>query len=819
MSTAATGRSPSWYAQRRPRARLADMLAITVLLVAALGAFAPVYGGAMFWVTGLAALLFALIIAWAGARWRWGPLPIAIAVILVHCGLGTPFAAPTRALWGVVPTLGSLLELAVAPVRAWRVTLTMAPPVGSAQGVLAVVWLSMLLLGLFAYTIVLRTRRWALAWLFPFGLLAVGIVFGTREEAWPLARGTVFAVGSVAWIAWRHEASRLGSTRSTIISDAVDPGSWGNPVLRRRVIGGAIVIALAAGAAIAARPLLEVPEGSARYALRDEIVPPFDPHDYTSPLAQFRGYIKNQRDTALFTVRGLSEGDLVPIATMDSYDREVFLVAGGSDKNSPSGAFLRTATDVDLVPEPSGERTATFTIGAYDRVWMPTAGARTTRVSPDGPGSAGIAESLYMNTASQTLVARDGLHRGEAYTVGYLPYAEPTPTRQRTLRFGDIALPSLPRLDPALRAKALSYMGDARTDYERMQNLTAAIKNEASFTHGLDGEPASWPGHSEYRLAGMLQEKYYDPEDLASMPVGMIGDQEQLAALTTVLARSAGVPARVVMGFTVPAPEDGVATVTGNEVTAWVEVYFEGEGWVRFDPTPEEDKDPIQPDTTYIDDPKPQIAQPPPPPVEPPRLPPAMTGESGKRDVPEPDALETWQLVSLLVASPFLLVLLAAAAIVGAKALRRRRRRRRGGPDRRVLGGWLEYLDTARDLGLRPPPRATRLETAAALAGALEERAHAAGDASAGGPDDASSLRAEALALARVADGGAFAPDVMPAESVERYWAQVMESRRRMRSRAGRLAALRGSISLRSLLPGRDRRAPRRRRTKERGRR
>lgn len=770
------------FSSRPVRDRAVDAVALSILLIVALLGFRTVYGGAQYIVTGLAALALGLLIALVAARWSWGPLRIALAVVLVHFLLGTPFAAPSRGLFGIIPTLGSLAELATAPVRAWKITLTMAPPVGSAQGVLVVEWLSVLLLSLLTFTLALRTRAYLAAWIFPLLLVGVTIVFGTIEATWPLARGIIFGVISVAWLSWRFESRRLASARSTIISDSVRPGSWKNPVLRRRVLGGALIIALAAGVGIAAAPLLEPPARSARFALRDQIKPPFDPVDYASPLSQFRGFLKDERETTLFTVRGAKPGDRVTIAAMDEYDREVYRVAGGADKDSPSGAFLRTAADVDLDGEVPGTRTATFTMGTYDLVWMPTLGTRTTRIAPTGAGAARISESLYRNEASGTVVARAGLHEGDTYEMTYLPYADPPAAQRDRLRFGEIALPELPPMDPKVRARALEWMGGARTDYGKMQNLTSYIKSTAALTHGLDGEMASAPGHSEFRVLSMLDEFGFDAENPVASPTGLIGDQEQLATLTAVLARSTGIPARVVMGFTVP-DGDGAVAVTGGDVTAWVEVYFEGRGWVRFDPTPEDDKKLTQPEEVQVDQPKPQVAQPPPPPVEPPRLPPAMTGDIGDRPESPDEPLPAWQLVMLVVGTPLLVVALILASILGVKAMRRRRRRLRGAPHERIGGGWTEVLDRATDLGNAPPRRATRQEVAAALAEQFP---------TAGLP-----------LLAQRADRGVFGPEEMSASAVDEYWEQVRGARRAMGGERSAVRRFRAAVSLRSLVPGR----------------
>lgn len=61
---------------------------------------------------------------------------------------------------------------------------------------------------------------------------------------------------------------------------------------------------------------------------------------------------------------------------------------------------------------------------------------------------------------------------------------------------------------------------------------------------------------------------------------------EQFAIAMAVMARSIGIPARVVTGF-VPGTVNGNAvTVTGSDAHAWVEGWIEGFGWIPFDPTP-----------------------------------------------------------------------------------------------------------------------------------------------------------------------------------------------------------------------------------------
>src|SRR5690606_42028813 len=153
----------------------------------------------------------------------------------------------------------------------WKARLTWAPPGGFAHGALAVVRCSRLRLSFGRMPSLIRPRLYGLAWLFPLVMVATSIFFGTDQAFWPVPRGVLYAVLSVGWLTWRFESGRLAGAESTIISDTVRPGSWKNPVLRRRVIGGAVIMAIAAGGAFAASPLLDPPEGTIRYAQRDRI--------------------------------------------------------------------------------------------------------------------------------------------------------------------------------------------------------------------------------------------------------------------------------------------------------------------------------------------------------------------------------------------------------------------------------------------------------------------------------------------------------------------------------------------------------------------
>jgi transglutaminase-like putative cysteine protease len=61
---------------------------------------------------------------------------------------------------------------------------------------------------------------------------------------------------------------------------------------------------------------------------------------------------------------------------------------------------------------------------------------------------------------------------------------------------------------------------------------------------------------------------------------------QQFAGTMALMLRYLGIPSRVAVGFTSGTWKDGAWTVTDHDAHAWVEVWFAGQGWLPFDPTP-----------------------------------------------------------------------------------------------------------------------------------------------------------------------------------------------------------------------------------------
>jgi transglutaminase-like putative cysteine protease len=65
-----------------------------------------------------------------------------------------------------------------------------------------------------------------------------------------------------------------------------------------------------------------------------------------------------------------------------------------------------------------------------------------------------------------------------------------------------------------------------------------------------------------------------------------VGYCVQFATAMVMMAREAGIPARMAIGFLPGTADRGTYTVRASDAHAWPELYFNGIGWLRFEPTP-----------------------------------------------------------------------------------------------------------------------------------------------------------------------------------------------------------------------------------------
>ncbi|MEJ1194048.1 transglutaminase-like domain-containing protein [Pseudarthrobacter sp. CCNWLW207] len=755
-----------------------DVAALAALLAAGiLGFYSTFAGDWRFVLAGCGGIALGLGLAYFAARHKLGVLLTMATAVLVYVVFGSALAAPDQAIAGVVPSLESLRTVVAGVVLSWKQLLTSAAPVGTGNGMLVVPFLGAYVAALLAGTMAWRLKSPAWAVLPAAGLLLLATAMGTHEASQAALRGAVFVALAVAWLAYRRRAS----TAPAAVVTGQGPTAGHSAARGRRAALAAFVLALAGGVAVAASPALTA--GATRQILRDVVVPPLDLRDYASPLASFRDYVKNQKDSKLLAVTGLPAGARIRLATLDSYDGVVFDVYGsGSSNYSPisnTAAIGASGTSAAPAAEPAATADVAVTVDAYKGVWLPSTGS-LRGVDFDGPRASLLDGSLFFNAATGTAIATARLQAGDTYSLSAAYPSLPTDAELAQSDFAAVQLPPAESVPQIVAAKANEFVGDSSLPIERVRKLEAALSKQGAFSNGLDGEARSVSGHGAARITSLLGAKQ------------MVGDDEQYAVAMALMARELGIPARVVMGF-YPDPkepqESGTVELTGNDVHAWVEVAFAGAGWVPFNPTPSEDNVPIPPDPQPKSKPQPQVLQPPPPPQAPAELPPDSAPDA--QDA-EQNQQGFWGVLGpILMAIGIGLIsvavlLLPLVLIAWLKLRRRKRRATSGSPTDRISGGWSEVMSAATDLGTTIPAGATRRENAANLAEAFP----ASGTTT--------------VLLAHRADEAVFAPGNPSDDDIRAYWADVESSLNQMTGSVGFWRRQRARFSLRSLAAGGD---------------
>lgn len=446
-----------------------------------------------------------------------------------------------------------------------------------------------------------------------------------------------------------------------------------------RVLVTAGAAALAATATVFGGPVLLAPWEAEPRDPREAVRPPLAPEAALNPLGYLAGWAA-EPDDPLLTVRSEEPVDLRWVALAD-FTGTTWLPEGG----------YRAAGEVlpDPVPPPPHATESVAEISVGDDLpggWAPVVGA---------PRRVGL-QPLGYDAVSGTVVSADGAIAGARYEVT----GEVADWRAAELAGASVPADAvfdryreLPPGAPPVLNDVAAAVGGQGSPYERAVQLAEYLRESHYFSAKTPG------GHGYANVADLLAPPGQE---------GGGGTSEQFASAFAMLARAAGLPSRVVVGFGSGDDEgDGVRTVRTGDALAWGEVYFDGVGWVPFSVTPGEEGQ-----AESEESPSGAQAQ----------APDAEEAESGSEDDADPGAPPARDATPLW---PFLTaggVLLAAAGAVPALRLARSRWRLRPGvPERRVLGAWRELRDHLRQCAHAPSPGHTVGETVALARDLLPE--------------------------------------------------------------------------------------------------
>lgn len=728
-----------------------DVVALLALAALTGLLWAPAFGTGWVWLSVLGGAAIGCVVGLVSLWRRWGAFVTAAVAWLAVMLFGTPLAVPGLGWHVVVPTLASLRQLAHAPVTVWRGLLTLRPPLGETGNLLAApLWVALLatLLGL---TISTRSGHSRLAWLPSAVALVVAAVFGAARVMLPAVVALAAITVILVWTTWReHQLSSALVTAKTSFP-------W------RRILQGALVLAVAAGCTLLAAPFIAPTH---RAHLREALEPPLQTEQFASPLQGFRRNVTDDKSVELFQLTGMPRGARVRLAALDAYDG---LVASVGTAATPGGDDFRRIGAQVPGAFPGQEATVGVRIEALTGVWLPTVGALES-FRPTAGRRGALEDSLFYNPASGTGIVTAGLERGDEYTIKVSVRPQPTAEAIKLARPLQLAQPSMDAMPASVRDLAAMWSKNAKTPGEVALTLQQKLR-EGYYSNGGEKEQPSLPGHNIARLT-ML----FAPNQ------AMIGDEEQYAVTMALMARSQGLPSRVVYGYTA---KEGDSAVMGSQVSVWTEIAFADLGWVEFDPTPPRDRTTNIPKVQQQQKPRPQVENPPPPPERPEKLPPegrapvAQSKSNPWADIP----WEAISRVALYGVLPLLVLCAPIAFVLGTKARRRKRRQFAPDPAARLSGGWAEIVDRARDLGARLPVADTRTEQAVHL---VEQFPHL-GDV------------ADPVLLALEADAGVFAGDVVGDDAAADYWGRVKGALVGLSRGRNRWQRIRAALSLRSL--------------------
>ena len=793
-------------ATRHPGRVVAAALYTAVTVVLAAVAAWPIYASWSFVAlvavsTGAAALVVALV-TWR----RWGGWITAAATVLAFLVLAVPLAVPSR-LGGPLELLRGIGEASAGVLVAWKDLVTVDLPVGAYRNLLVPALVVFLVGAVITLSLALRTdRRSGGAVVSGLSMTGFGLFFGRTSPSAPLVWGplslpapveTVVGLSAllsaVLWLAWRAHDERTRSLRRTSALAAVAPTAQRSRTDRRRALTGAGMILVAVLATVAVVPWAAA--DADRRVLRSATGPERQIAEAVSPLSEYRAMFSDSRvDDVLFRVSGdAALPDRIRVATLNSYDGEIFRSSGTGE-----GRFVRVPS---RLPAADGRTVdAEVEIGDLGGIWMPTAGSLVQATfAGDRPNQ--LADRFYYSAEAEAgvQIADGGLVPGDRYR---LTATEPTAP--------DLATLSAPGAPGGVSGgeNLRRWVDEHKTgdDGAALAGLVQMLRERGYLSHGL--APAAgaaapyWAtdlagyqvqpsasGHSLARIETMFQrllEREDDPRAAASGNyVAAVGDDEQFAVATALIAHQLGFPARVVVGtrltsadLDLPTCEAGVCRA--DDLSAWTEVQGADGRWAAIDVTPQHEQSPslevteqrdpenvteVRPDT--VDD----------------VVPPAPVQEDNTLNDEDrgPDGLDlAWLWPIVRVAGISLLAVLVLfgpfLAVVIAKAIRRRGRRRDPDPRAAIAGGWEEYVDAGVDSGRELPRSPTRSELAAALG--TEGGAH----------------------LAAEADRAVFSSRTVTADEVAAFWRIVDTERRSLARQRGGWRRLLAAVSLRSFL-------------------
>jgi transglutaminase-like putative cysteine protease len=669
---------PAMHSGAQPTATVLAVLA----LVAASWPLGRLFQESPWWPSALVAIAAVAIAGLVLRARRVGPTGTAgaqlLLLVIIH---SVAFAPREPLLGGLVPTWSTLTHWRDLAAAAGRTIMENAAPAPAPTGI---AFLLSAAIGLVAWAVdvvAVGSRMPAVA-----GLpLLTPLLTAVANSSGTLDAGAV-ALPLLLWGAMLLEQERdwLASWRPDLA------GAHRLPARGRRLLAGATVLAvgllggLGAAAALPHLPQRYLADGLGRGEFGTGNRVGFSP------------------DTDL--LQDLRSGDRTPILTYTSDDPEspplrVIVSSAYSDGHWSPRTPAATPSQAPVLPRPFGltEQVPTtevhlkvsqtalrfpYLASPVPIVWGTVVGARWAVDDPTGvpvvdatPRSYDITY-LALNPTPQALAAAPPAGRG------FREYTTPAPEV----------------LTPRFAASTQEAIGDAVAPYERAVRIQQWLRASGGFRYSLDLAPAP-PGMDETTAKRTALDRFLETKQ---------GYCVQFATAMVMMARAQGIPARLATGFLPGTSQGTTRVVHASDAHAWPELYFEGAGWLRFEPTPSDRSGPVPRYATGTAAPSAttttSASQTSTAPLTPT---PSQATERPDTDTGAVDAGAAESVWAFWWRLGGGLVLLLAIVPAVAAAVRARRRASARDPSEAAEAEWLILTERLQDLGLDVPAAAT----------------------------------------------------------------------------------------------------------------
>ncbi|MBX6386024.1 MAG: transglutaminase domain-containing protein [Microbispora sp.] len=666
-------------------------------------------GGAWFW-SSMGAILFTTLTGVTASRLGARPW-VASAAMPVTILLYLTVTFTSKEAWlRVVPTRDSLARLAELIGSGFDDIQRYAAPVPPHPGITLLTAAGVALVALLVDVFAVRLRRAALAGLPLLALFTVPAAVMTEPIGW-----LAFVIAAFGYIGLlvadgRERLSRWG--RAVVVRRYSGSARPTAPDTERLALSGKRIGVTAIALAIlvpAALPALS-PDPLFGFGVGNGLGRGGGSIGIPDAIAELGGQLRQQRNDTVLTY---TSSDDVPrylrIYSLDIFDGTKWTLAplrGRPEDRVSEGPLPPVPGLRPGVRVKRAEMRITMSddIGKLNFLPLPYP---AREVDADGDWRADRASLMVFSTEDEAA--------GMEYRV-VTEEPQPTLTELRTA----VTLPDSDRylqlpegLDPRVEALARRVTAGAATPYEAAVALQQWFTRSGRFTYDVRTSGSGAQALSRFLLRDRT------------------GYCEQFAGAMAVMARMLNIPARVSIGYTGGTKIGNVWTVRTHDAHAWPELFFDGIGWLRFEPTP---TGAAGQGTAQV----PEYSLPVTPTADPTTRPsggPSAgkeddTGRSAGPARPNPNRLErdldgtaiaadpgTPMAVKIGIGAAAVLVLLSLPA--AARLLVRRRRLRR--LTRTAAGGhaaWAELRDMLTDLGMAGEPG----ETPRALGRRIGER-------------------------------------------------------------------------------------------------